>query len=387
LWQVCQIPDYPKLLPEAHAELVFQVYEQLVTRGHLSEDWFSERLGRLDATDGDLETLLSRIAFVRTWTYLSHQSGWVINAEHWQNLSRDLEDRLSDALHDRLVQRFVERTARRVDLGQRSSRRRPTRSPDDLVESAGPSPFAALARLRLQPQAAPRSAGVDALIEATDDAFELTRSGRIESEGRLIGKLRRGSALLHPEVRVELPSQRGEHLRLERRLRALVRDWVALLIEPLRERASDSAPVRGVLYQLRQGLGCLPRSEVQEQLCQLQGNERAELRARGIEWDARFVLSRPLFTEAALRTRAALSRVHYQLPEAALPSGAVERYPRPANVPSRALLALGYVALGDTCVRCDRRAAGEGGSGPAAEGVKRSNRRRRRSRKARLELQ
>jgi ATP-dependent RNA helicase SUPV3L1/SUV3 len=390
LWQVCQIPDYGKLLPEAHAELVFQVYEQLITRGCLSEDWFAERLGRLDTTEGDLETLLSRIAFVRTWTYLSHQSSWVINAEHWQNQSRDLEDRLSDALHERLVQRFVERTARRVDLGQRSGRRRPSLRDEECAEFDPQSPFAALARLRLQPALAPKSVDLDAWIDASDEAFELTSTGRIESQGRLLGKLRRGSTLLHPEVRIELASQPGEQLRLERRLRALVRDRVASLLEPLREQDSDSAPMRGVLYQLRQALGCLPRKQVQEQLRQLRGAERADLRARGIEWDARFVLSRPLFTAPALRTRAALSSVHYQLPEAVLPRDAAEQYPRPSNVPSQALLALGYVALGDTCVRCDRldpSTHGDGGPVPATQKAKRSNRRRRRTRKSRLELQ
>ena len=52
---------------------------------------------------------MARIAHTRTWTYISHRSDWLYDAQHWQQRARAIEDSLSDALHDRLTKRFVDR--------------------------------------------------------------------------------------------------------------------------------------------------------------------------------------------------------------------------------------------------------------------------------------
>src|SRR5207302_1605654 len=56
-----------------------------------------------------IDTLMARIAHVRTWTYIAHRGDWLADAAAWQERARAIEDRLSDALHDRLTQRFVDR--------------------------------------------------------------------------------------------------------------------------------------------------------------------------------------------------------------------------------------------------------------------------------------
>lgn len=56
-----------------------------------------------------MDTLSARIAHIRTWTYISHRSAWFDDAKYWQELTRDIEDRLSDALHECLTHRFVDR--------------------------------------------------------------------------------------------------------------------------------------------------------------------------------------------------------------------------------------------------------------------------------------
>ena len=40
---------------------------------------------------------------------MSNRSGWVKNAAHWRERTREIEDKLSDARHDRLTQRFIDR--------------------------------------------------------------------------------------------------------------------------------------------------------------------------------------------------------------------------------------------------------------------------------------
>ena len=136
LWDVCQIPDYRQLVLEDHAALLGDVFRQLTgSTGRLSADWMANRIGRLDRAGGDVDDLLMRLAFIRTWTYIAHRPAWVADPGHWQERTRALEDRLSDALHERLVDRFVDprrnapRAVRPRDDDARAARRQSVRGP------------------------------------------------------------------------------------------------------------------------------------------------------------------------------------------------------------------------------------------------------------------
>ncbi len=67
------------------------------------------QLSQYDRTDGDIDVLSNRIAQVRTLSFIANRPDWLRDPEHWQGLTRQVEDRLSDALHERLAQRFVDR--------------------------------------------------------------------------------------------------------------------------------------------------------------------------------------------------------------------------------------------------------------------------------------
>ena len=109
LWEICQIPDYRKISPAAHAELVVTLFGFLMREGKISTDWFARQVAQADRTDGDLDTLSTRIAHIRTWTFAANRPDWLADPEHWQNVTRAVEDKLSDALHERLTERFVDR--------------------------------------------------------------------------------------------------------------------------------------------------------------------------------------------------------------------------------------------------------------------------------------
>src|SRR5215204_5073630 len=51
LWQVCQVPDYRKVSPETHADLVGQIYRFLMTDGAIPVDWLSRHIAALDRTE------------------------------------------------------------------------------------------------------------------------------------------------------------------------------------------------------------------------------------------------------------------------------------------------------------------------------------------------
>ena len=110
LWDVAQIPDFRKISLSDHSELLAKIFDFLQSdRGQISADWLSNRLKSIDNDGGDIDTLSKRLAFVRTWTYVSHRGDWIEDARHWQGETRAIEDRLSDALHEALTARFVDR--------------------------------------------------------------------------------------------------------------------------------------------------------------------------------------------------------------------------------------------------------------------------------------
>src|SRR5690606_26813394 len=71
--------------------------------------WFARQVAYSDRVDGDIDALSARLAEIRTWTFVANRQTWLDDPMHWQERTRDIEDRLSDALHERLTQRFVDR--------------------------------------------------------------------------------------------------------------------------------------------------------------------------------------------------------------------------------------------------------------------------------------
>src|SRR6266700_721263 len=109
LWDACQIPDYRKIAPAAHAELVTTLFGFLMKKGRIPDAWFATQVEQADRVDGDIDTLSGRIAQIRTWTFVANRLDWLRDPEHWQETTREVENKLSDALHERLTERFVDR--------------------------------------------------------------------------------------------------------------------------------------------------------------------------------------------------------------------------------------------------------------------------------------
>ena len=110
LWEVCQIPDFRKMMSDSHARFLAQCFLHLAGPAErLPSGWIAGQIAQLDRVDGDIDTLMTRIAHIRTWTYITHRADWVHGAADWQDRARGIEDRLSDALHESITQRFVDR--------------------------------------------------------------------------------------------------------------------------------------------------------------------------------------------------------------------------------------------------------------------------------------
>jgi ATP-dependent RNA helicase SUPV3L1/SUV3 len=373
LWDVCQIPDFRKLLdyPDfGHVDLLANLYVQLAgPRGRIASEWMRERIDRLADTQGDLHALLDRLATIRTWTYVSHHRAWIHDAEHWQQRTRIIEDELSDALHERLMARFVEHGRARPAFPRHRKSGNRVRSVRERAEHerVAEGPFAKLLELDLELAVGDAvdagGGGVDddwlqALIDAPHQHFSLDDQGFVRAGEFRVARLGRGVDLLRPEVAVTLPEiGAGMRSRVARRLVAWTRDAVDELLAPLRrgrgiERLSSDA--RGLVYQLEQGLGTIHVESARAQLRRLVGRDRAELGKLGVKIGERMIWLPKLLSPASLRTRALLC-------SAALPRGVVIAIPKPgavslvpeSGVDVGAYTAIGFPVFGPRALRVD----------------------------------
>ena len=349
LWELCRIPNYEKRLPEHQAERLAPLYLQLLERGSIDGDYVDAQLRRLERSDGDIHTLMDRLAAVRTFTYVSHQGRWLEEAELFRARTRALEDRLSDALHERLLERFVEPAERRRPRALSRAQRVADQN----------HPFARLAALGAVGEAqAQRSESdwLEGLIAARFEQIDVNARGELWFEGERAARLVRGQSLLRPQIKLLLPDgvDGGTRARVERRLVAHTRDLVASLREPLALAVLDSAPLRGLAYQLEQGLGSIYKREALAQLHVLSPEERALLAEREVVVGRHTVYVAPLLETTALALREALCRAQAgAAPELALPSSERLYQPAPAKLDRALALCMGFVARGSWLIRCD----------------------------------
>jgi ATP-dependent RNA helicase SUPV3L1/SUV3 len=367
LWEVCRIPDFRKLLLDTHVTLLAEIYAQLSgPRAILDADFLAARLAEIDDPEGDIDTLLARIASIRTWTYISHRTRWVPDASAWQERTRAIEDHLSDALHDRLVQRFVERGPGKRSIASPKRARGLVAVEDEGAPVSASHPFAALASLRGRvapdppdPVVAP-DRWVESLVSAAHQRFAVDEKGRIlDTEGdRVLGHLTRGTALLLPEVRLndldELGA--GARSRILRRLVAFARDLTTELFAPLREGAARelSPAARGVVYQLEQSLGTLDARAAKGQIADLSPRDRELFARLDVVIGDRVVYASALLKRAAVEQRSALCGAFFGgQTRPSLPRPGAVSTPATPGVAPRAYMLIGYPVFGARAIRSD----------------------------------
>ena len=325
LWQVCQVPDYRKIALTAHAELVLTLYGFLMREGRISTDWFSGQVALADRTEGDIDTLSNRIAQVRTWTFVANRQDWLADPEHWQGITRGIEDKLSDALHERLAQRFVDRRTSVLMRRLRENTMLETeisKNGDVTVEG---HVIGRLHGFEFAPDAS--GAGTDAkalraaaqkalageierraqrLSAAGDDQFVLDNSGAIRWVGDPVARLVPGENVLEPRLRVLADEQLNGASKesVETRLALWLKSYIDKLLGPLNalSRAEDITGIaRGVAFQLVEAIGVLERTRVADEVKGLDQTTRAILRKYGVRFGA-YHIYLPALLKPAPRT-------------------------------------------------------------------------------------
>jgi ATP-dependent RNA helicase SUPV3L1/SUV3 len=310
LWDACALPDYRKIAPAQHADLIASIYLDLVRKGQVDEDYLADQVERSSSTEGDIDTLSARIAQIRTWTFVSNRPGWLADPTHWQEKTRDIEDRLSDALHERLTKRFVDRRTSVL-----MKRLRENSMPEAEIGSSGAVlveghhvgelqgfRFTADQSAEGEDAKAVRAAAQKALAQEFDERAErfsacangdlaLASDGTVRWIGAPVATLTSGDDPLKPRVILLADEQLNGPARDKVAARAdrFVNYQIESLLKPLNDLSTAeqlSGMARGIAFRLVENFGLINRRDIAADVKALDQEARAALRRLGVRFGA-----------------------------------------------------------------------------------------------------
>ncbi|WMS45054.1 helicase-related protein [Acuticoccus sp. MNP-M23] len=385
LWEVCQVPDYRKIAPANHGDMLLALYQFLIRDGAISDDWIARQVRYADRTDGDIDTLSNRIAHIRTWTFVANRNDWLADPAEWRETTRQVEDRLSDALHQRLMQRFVDRRTSVL-----MKRLRENRMLESEVNDAGDvivegQHLGVLHGFRFQTDAstgdprdqkALRAAASKALIPemekradkaaaAPDTAFSLGSDAGLRWQGALIGKVSATDDTLKPAAVLLADDTLSPAAR--EKVQGRLAQWLAAHIEGLLKPLFDlrnadalDGGARGLAYRISEGLGSVERGAVAEEAKALDQAARAGLRTLGVRFGAYHIFVPALLKPAPSQLLALL----WALKEADLDVAGLQEVPQLSasgrtsipvdpEIPAALYGVVGFRVCGPRAVRID----------------------------------
>ena len=378
LWDVCRIPDFRGISHAEHAQLLTDIYNFLHQSGRIPDDWLSGRVNRIDRTDGDIDALSKRLAYIRTWTYVAQRKGWVSDESHWREVTRAVEDRLSDALHERLTSRFVDRRTsvllRRLNQkeglvadvndkgevtveGQFVGKIEGFRFRQDKDATAEEAKTIRAASIQaLAPQFHLRA---DRFYNAPDTEIDFTEQGGLMWGAEAVGKLVASQDPLKPTVVAFVDDEAGTEVaeKVQRRLQHFIDRKIATAFEPMLKMNADETLeglAKGFAFRLSENFGVVPRGEVADEVKALEQDARGALRKHGVRF-GQFTIFMPLLLKPApTRLRLvlwSLSKGLQDFPES--PPPGLVTVPTIDGLPDGTYTMSGYRAAGARAIRID----------------------------------
>ncbi|MBM7066593.1 DEAD/DEAH box helicase [Actibacterium sp. 188UL27-1] len=378
LWDVCRIPDFRGISAAEHASMLERIFGFLSDVGRVPDDWIARQIKFIDRTDGEIDTLSKRLAYIRTWTYVAQRSGWLDDESHWRGATRAVEDRLSDALHGALTRAFVDRRTsvllRRLKQkeslvaevndkgevtveGEFIGRLQGFRFSQD--KSASADEAKTLRQTALQALAPEFHLRADRFYNAPDTELDFTEQGGLMWGEHAVGKLVKGPEALKPRVEAFVDEEAGSDVteKVTRRMQHFIDRRIATLFEPLLALGRDEALTglaRGFAFQMVEALGVIRRDKVADDVKALDQDARGLLRKHGIRF-GQFTIFMPLLLKPApTRLRLVLWSLNQDLSEfpESPPPGLVT-IPTPVEAPEGYDTMAGYRVAGSRAIRID----------------------------------
>ena len=377
LWDVCRVPDFRNTSGADHTQLLQRLFGFLQD-GRVPSDWLARAIARIDKTEGDIDTISKRLAYIRTWTYVAQRKGWVDDESHWRDETRAVEDRLSDALHARLTQRFVDRRTsvlmRRLKQkeslvaevndkgdvtveGEFVGRLEGFRFRQDASASSDEARGVRQAAVQaLRPEFHLRA---DKFYNAPDTEMAFTEQGGLMWGTTAVGKLVAGADPLRPQVEAFVDEDAGQEVmdKVRRRMQHFIDRKIAAQFEPLLAMSRDetlAGLARGFAFRLVEGLGLVTRDTVAEDVKALDQDSRSALRKHGVRFGQFTIFLPALLKPAPTRLRLvlwSLANGLQEFPES--PPPGLVTIPNIAEVPKMHYTLSGYHPAGSRAIRID----------------------------------
>ena len=404
LWNICQIPDFSNTLSGMHFNLLEKTFELLLSKGKLDNEWIKSQITRLDRYDGEIDTLLNRIANVRTWTFITNRSNWLDETEYWQDQAKTIEDKLSDELHERLTQRFVDKkivvlnktlkefnnleAIVRIDgkvyvEGEEVGTLKGFDFIPTLSDGENAAPILSAARKTLPKEISRR---VKELLMSDNAAFKFDNDGDILWQSNIVASLVNGENVYSPKININsselLSDEQIKQIQL-RIIEAVEGNIKSILSEAINlkdpssqnienkylnnnqneEKSAEeeklpiinlSGKALGIAYEVYEGLGSAKTSSLSMSINTLSDDEKTQLAKLGLRLGIETIYLPNLLKPSAIKLRALLWSVFYQIfpDHGTPPDGRVSVVMQPeAN--HDFLRAIGFVPLGDLALRAD----------------------------------
>ncbi len=404
LWNICQIPDFSNTLSGMHFNLLEKTFELLLSKGKLDNEWIKSQITRLDRYDGEIDTLLNRIANVRTWTFITNRSNWLDETEYWQDQAKTIEDKLSDELHERLTQRFVDKkivvlnktlkefnnleAIVRIDgkvfvEGEEVGTLKGFDFIPTLSDGENAAPILSAARKTLPKEISRR---VKELLMSDNAAFKFDNDGNILWQSNIVASLVNGENIYSPKININsselLSDEQIKQIQL-RIIEAVEGNIKSILSEAINlkdpsfqniekkhfnnnqneEKSAEeeklpiinlSGKALGIAYEVYEGLGSAKTSSLSMSINTLSDDEKTQLAKLGLRLGIETIYLPNLLKPSAIKLRALLWSVFYQnFPDHGTPpDGRVSVVMQPeAN--HDFLRAIGFIPLGDLALRAD----------------------------------
>ncbi len=386
LWNVCRIPDFQKLMTDSYTEFLKNIFINLmVNKNLIPDDLIEKHVKKLDDISGDIDMLSKRIAYIRTWTYISNQGEWIKNKQYWQERTRNIEDKLSDELHNKLKNRFVDQPGNFfLDKIKKGNNLNIKFKNDNLVETniASIKGFnlcfndninsiqsnlvnsqAKKTILKMIPER------IDLLIKAPDDAFNFGKLNENQMSSLPyiywgedpVGYLEKGESIFLPKTSVLNSELLDSHNRekISKRLERWVLNKINKLLKPIdrdTNEISNFSSIRSISYILFHNLGCAKTNDFINFKKNLSLEEKKELSKLGIRTGTQYFYFPSFMKKESIELRALLWKNYKLFSKNFL-------YPLPSNgrvyfniqneIPDDYWLAIGYVRIDKIAVRVD----------------------------------
>ena len=310
LWDVVKTPDYRKISPATHAEILAQVYMDVAREGKINAVWFADQVAASDNINGELDALSTRIANIRTCTYLSNRDDWLENATEWREKTREVEDRLSDALHETLTKRFVDRRTSilmkrlkenrmlEAEIGENGSVSVEGHAVGHLKgfrfvadASEGGKDAKALNTAAAKALSTEIEKRADRLGASPNSDIVLGNDGTMRWLGEAVAKLAKGDTPLKPRI-IMLADEQLTGPALDKavaRLERWISNHINTLLKPLSDLEANqelNGIARGIAFRLVENMGILARKEVADDLKNLDQDMRSIMRHNGVRFGA-----------------------------------------------------------------------------------------------------